>query len=701
MLAAFEGTAVEVILASRTPWVGAPRGVTVVAYDSAPRGDRYDRAAEAARGQLLAFTDDHVRIPRGWIDRVVEVFADPAVVVAGGPILPRTWTRAQRVGALIADRHIGLTPGGHVSRVGRPHPVTEVAGSNLIVRSEAFWAVGGFQSPSIGGESVRLCYKVRKLLGCEVLFHPDLAVSATARSFPRQYLAEVTAFGRARGDLARRLPAVARPMPYALPTILWAILAGEVALLIARQWRIALAVALILIVVFLIQAVSVLTGKGDLADRLLATVGLPLVPLAYGLGFARGYVGPSLGEVSPPLRRTRPLRVLIINWRDVTHPWAGGAETYMHEIGCRWVEQGLHVEWLCQRYKGASRTEMIDGIRVQRVGGRLTVYPRVIVRYGLRLRGRFDVIVDCENGIPFFTPAFARIPKVLVVHHMHRDIFRRETKPPFRWVGYFLEGWVMPRMYRRTQVVTVSQSTTEDLVAMGFHRERIAIIHNGVQAVEGFIHEPSASPRILCMGRLTRQKRVDVLLRAMPSVLREFPDARLDIVGQGPDRARLERLAWSLNLAYQVRFHGYVPGPARDQLAARAWVAVCPSSFEGWGVTAVEASARGLPVVASNVHGLRDSVRDGETGLLVPVDDPTAFARALCTLIGDQEARERMGVAGRAWAARHTWDRSAGQMSALLSDVTGGAASDDVELSGAAAEAEMDVSDDLVAMDVR
>jgi len=525
-------------------------------------------------------------------------------------------------------------------------------------------------------------------------------VSATSRSFPKPFLGEITSFGRARGDLARRLPPVARPVPYALPTMLWLVLAGEVALLLRNQLRIALAVALVLFAVFLLQAVSVLTAKGRLADRLLATVGLTLVPLAYGLGFARGYVGPSLGEVSPPLRRARRLRVLIINWRDTTHPWAGGAETYMHEIGCRWVEQGLHVEWLSQRYKGSSSAEMIDGIRVQRVGGRLTLYPRVIVRYALRLRGRFDVIVDCENGIPFFTPAFARLPKVLVVHHLHRDIFRRETKPPFRWVGYFLEGWVMPRMYRRTQVVTVSNSTLEDLVAMGFDRDQITIIHNGVHALEGFVHRPSASPRILCMGRLTRQKRVDVVLRAMRSVLREFPDARLDIVGQGPDRARLEQLAWSLNLAYHVRFHGYVPGSARDQLAAQAWVAVCPSAFEGWGVTAVEASARGLPVVASNVHGLRDSVRDGETGLLVPVDDPTAFANALCSLIGDEEARARMGVAGMAWAARHSWDHSADQMSTLLTQLTRNAPNDDVELAGMASHAAVDAPDDLVAMDV-
>ena len=698
MLGTLDGAAVEVILASREDWINPPVGVRVVVYDSAPRGERFDRAAEAARGELLAFTDDHVLIPRGWANRVVEVFEDPSVVIAGGPILPRTRSRGERVSAIILDRQIGLTPGGHISRIRQPQPVAELAGSNLVVRRKAFWDVGGFQSPTVGGESVRLCYKVRTLLGCEAMCHPELAVSANMRSFPKAFLAEMVAFGRARGDLARRLPDVVRLLPYALPVLLWMLLIVEAAALGTHHFRVAVAGAAILAVAFLVQAVSVILGEGRFTDRLLAIAGLPLVPLAYGLGFLRGYAGPSLGEVSPPRRRKRPLRILILNWRDTTHPWAGGAETYIHELGVRWVAEGLEVEWLCQRYKGSSRTDVIDGIHVQRVGGRFTLYPRVILRYCLRLRGRFDVVVDCENGIPFFTPLFARIPKILVVHHVHRDIFRRETKPPIRWLGFFLEGWVMPRAYRHAAIVAVSESTRDDLVSMGFARERISIIHNGVQPLHQFSSEPSRSPRILCMGRLTRQKRVDVALRAMSSLLREFPDARLDIVGQGPDRARLERLSWSLNLAYHVRFHGYLPGPARDELAARAWVAVCPSVFEGWGVTAMESSARGLPVVASNVNGLRDSVRDGETGVLVPVDEPKALARALSMLVGDRDMRERMGNAGMKWAASHSWDRSADEMRTLLASLARREEPQSIDLAGHAATPDA-VWEDLVAAD--
>jgi glycosyltransferase involved in cell wall biosynthesis len=152
----------------------------------------------------------------------------------------------------------------------------------------------------------------------------------------------------------------------------------------------------------------------------------------------------------------------------------------------------------------------------------------------------------------------------------------------------------------------------------------------------------------------------------MPAVLRRFPETVLDIVGQGPERHRLERLTWSLGLASCVRFHGYVPNGMRDELIARAWVAVCPSAFEGWGIACVEASAHGIPVVASRVPGLEDSVRDGVTGVLFPSGDSEALAVELVALLGDPARRHAMGQAGRAWAAEHTWERSAAAFEAVV-----------------------------------
>jgi glycosyltransferase involved in cell wall biosynthesis len=671
MMRVIGDTPCELIVASREAWPDAPDGVTVVAYNAASRGDRFDRAAAKASGRILAFLDDRVRLPEGWPERVIEYFDDPGVAVAGGPVLPRSHWRAERISALILNSHLGTTPSGHVSRAERPRSVTELTGSNLLIRDDVFRDVGGFQSPSVGGEAVRLCYKVRSLLGCEINYEPDLAVVATTRRFPGAFLADTAAYGRARGDMARRFREVAPFYPYALPTLVALFVLVELALVLTpfRHLRLAEFIgASLLLVLYVVQAVGVLFAKGParLSDRLLATLGLPLVSLTYGIAFVRGFFGPSMGEISPLRGRQRPLRVLIINWRDISHPWSGGAEIYMHEIGRRLSEMGMDVGWLCQRHKGSSRNELLDGIRVHRVGGRFTLYPRVAISYLVKLRGRYDVIVDCENGIPFFTPLFARIPKVLLVHHVHREIFRRETHPPIRWLGYWLEGSLMPAVYKKSPIVAVSASTRDDLVGLGFKAEQIHIVHNGVVEVTPLQRKPAPEARILCAGRLTPQKGVDVIIRAMPLVLQAMPDAHLDIVGQGPDRTRLERLAWSLKLATHVRFHGYLPGLARDELAARAWVAVCPSAFEGWGVSCVEAGARGLPVIASNVNGLRDSVRDGITGLLVPHGDHRALAAALVDLLGDPERRADMSAAGIEWAAAHSWERSTNELRLVL-----------------------------------
>jgi len=307
-----------------------------------------------------------------------------------------------------------------------------------------------------------------------------------------------------------------------------------------------------------------------------------------------------------------------------------------------------------------------------RIGGSLTQYPLASLVYLFRLRRRYDVVVDCENGIPFFSPLYSRLPKVLVVHHVHQEIFRNQLPRQVRWFAMWLEGSLMPRLYRKAQVVAVSQGTSDDLVGLGFDPARITIARNGVVPPTELGHSASLRPTILCMGRLKPQKSVDVLIRAIPAILKEFPDLRVDIVGQGPDRTRLERLAWSTGLASHVRFHGYVRAEVRDQISAEAWISVCPSSFEGWGVVCMEASARGLPVVASNVAGLRESIRDGETGVLFPYGDQDALAKAVVALLGSSELRVGMGIAGREWAASHTWEASASDFAELLHAMVGG-----------------------------
>jgi glycosyltransferase involved in cell wall biosynthesis len=171
---------------------------------------------------------------------------------------------------------------------------------------------------------------------------------------------------------------------------------------------------------------------------------------------------------------------------------------------------------------------------------------------------------------------------------------------------------------------------------------------------------------VVYVGRLEAYKRVDVLLRAMASLRERLPDAETVVIGRGSQQALLEALARELGIADRTRFAGFVSDAERDALLADARVCVGPSVKEGWGLAVIESNAVGTPVVASDAPGLRDSVRDGETGFLVPVDDVAAFAARIAELLLDDERAERMSRLGEAWSRRFDWDQVADRVESIV-----------------------------------
>jgi glycosyltransferase involved in cell wall biosynthesis len=659
----------EVVVACESSWDEAPEGVKVVVTGSGSRGERLDRAAENAVGDLLAFVDSSVRLPIGWQERAVERLRDPKVGAVGGPqLLPIEASGPETAAWLVLSSVFGSGPLRYRFRRSSMGFVPELPSANLVLRRDSFKAVGGFQCPNPMGEEARLCYKLRSLLGLRILYDPDLAVQAAPPALFVQLLSLLFQWGRKRGDLARRLPETSRRLVYGLPAAgLPAALILCILALFAEFARIA---AVTILAAYVLASLSMVLRSGRLRTGILAASALPLSHLVYAVGFWRGFLGRSMGEVIPGRLREKPLRVLIFNWRDVGHPWAGGAESYMHELARRWVKSGCEVGWVSQRYATGKRLEVIDGIRVHRVGGRLSLYPFACLLYLLRLRSRYDVVIDCENGIPFFTPIYCRKPTVLVVFHIHSEVFRHELPRHLKWLALWLESSFMPTVYRHKRVVTISDSTMAELRTKGFDADHIQVVTPGVEINgTGDGSQRANYPSILYIGRLKRYKSVDLLLAAMSLVLSDLPDARLSIVGQGPERERLERIVWKLGLAGAVRFYGYVAKDKRDEHLRKDWVLVCPSLFEGWGSVCLEANANGMPVVATRVAGLRDSVIDGTTGVLVPHGDTERLASELVTLLRNQDLREAMGLAGRSWAQAHRWDESAERFLQVLQNL--------------------------------
>lgn len=358
--------------------------------------------------------------------------------------------------------------------------------------------------------------------------------------------------------------------------------------------------------------------------------------------------------------------VLVLNWRDIRHSQAGGAEQYMHQISRRWVEAGAQVTWYTGRDHGQSAEDTIDGIRILRSGGTLAVYAHAALRL-LRTRGHFDAIVDCQNGIPFFSPLFVQggPPIVQVVHHVHQEQFSTRFSPPLAALGRFLESTGAKAAYGQRAIAAVSPSTRMELRKLGFSGP-IHVVPNGSIDLPTVAGDKAADPTIAVVSRLVPHKRLELLLGQVAAAARDIPTLKLDIVGDGPERPRLQQLATDLGLDHMVTFHGYLPNQERDRLLGRAWLTASTSASEGWGCSVIEAAAWGVPCLALRVPGIRDSVVDGRTGWLV--DTPKEFGAALLVALdtmADQSAARTITAQCRDWAQCFTWDRS----SALLAGV--------------------------------
>jgi glycosyltransferase involved in cell wall biosynthesis len=355
-------------------------------------------------------------------------------------------------------------------------------------------------------------------------------------------------------------------------------------------------------------------------------------------------------------------RILIVNWRDIKDPEAGGAEVHLHEISKRFVTRGHSVTLLTSAFKGSPAEEEVDGVRIVRRGGKFTFNFCVpgAVR-GLLAREQFDIVIDDINKIPFYTPVYVKRPLLALAHHLFAHTIFLETILPFALYVYMGE-LLIPAVYRRTRFVVVSESTKEDLVRRGIPRDNIEIVYNAVDHTK---YTPAASstspsvPLVGYVGRIKRYKRVDCVLEALKIVAKTIPDVRLVLAGSGDCLPSLVSLAERLGIKDRVDFMGFVSEQEKIDMLRKTQVVVNPSSKEGWGVTVIEANACGAPVIASDVPGLRDAVVDGKTGFLVPYGDIDGFASRITQVLKDDSLRSTLSRQAIDWAKRFNWDDSA------------------------------------------
>ncbi|MCA0376009.1 MAG: glycosyltransferase family 4 protein [Gemmatimonadetes bacterium] len=367
----------------------------------------------------------------------------------------------------------------------------------------------------------------------------------------------------------------------------------------------------------------------------------------------------------------RRLRIAVVNWQCRENPQAGGAEIHLHEIFGRLAEAGHEVVLLCGGWPGCPPRATLDGMEVHRVGTRQS-FPFLARRYWhtqLAAR-RFDVLVEDINKVPLFTPLWRTPPIVGLVPHLFGGTAFQELSAPLAAAVWMAER-PLPWVYRRAAFEAISDSTRDDLVSRGIPAERIRVIFPGI---DSSLYTPApaeraARPTFAYLGRLKKYKGVDLVIRAFAAC--PVADATLEIAGAGEFRPELEALAGTLGVGSRVRFLGRIDETAKGALLRRAWATLFASPKEGWGITNLEAAASGTPVIASNSPGIRESVRHGETGFLVPHGDVAAMAAHMQRLSGEPELVESLGRAARRFAEGFTWASAAGQTEAHLHAVVG------------------------------
>jgi glycosyltransferase involved in cell wall biosynthesis len=373
--------------------------------------------------------------------------------------------------------------------------------------------------------------------------------------------------------------------------------------------------------------------------------------------------------------KTAQRLVVVVNWRDLSHPQAGGAEVVCEMMAARLAAEGNEVVLLTSSVGGSPKTQRRDGYTIRRAGGRFTVYPLALL-WLLVHRRSVHTVLDSQNGIPFFTPLAVK-PKttvLLLIWHVHQEQFSAYFPRPIAALGRWLETSGTRAVYRSRTVVTISPSTRAGIVGDLRLSGPVRVIPLGWTLsldVDGARRPRTAHPTIVAVGRLVPHKRARLIVEAMPEVLRAHPDTVLHLVGSGVELTALMARVSELGLSNNVAFRSDCTNHERDELVSRAWLSINASAGEGWGISVIEANALGIPVLAFDRPGLQDSIVDNVTGWLIEEGESLARATTqVVELLGNEDAAEAFSRRALRWASRFTWAATGDQLLSAIAAET-------------------------------
>ena len=354
-----------------------------------------------------------------------------------------------------------------------------------------------------------------------------------------------------------------------------------------------------------------------------------------------------------------PLRAIkIVAWRDLDDPEAGGSELHAHRIAALWAQAGLDVTMRTSQVPNAPEEVTRDGYRSIRKNGRYSVFPHVMAE-GIRTRSSGDTaLVEIWNGMPFLSPLWHRGPRIVFLHHVHAEMWNMVLSPRLAAGGKFFEGSLAPPLYRSSTVVTLSESSRDEICALlKLPEDRVIVIPPGIDPRFQPGGTRSSDPSVVAVGRLVPFKRFDDLIRHLVEVKTTIPNLRASIIGEGYERANLEKLRDELGASSWLELPGRLSDDEQLDAYRSAWVVASTSGKEGWGMTLTEAAACGTPGIATDIPGHRDAIQDGQSGILVGLNE--SFADRLSEVLLNDQLRATLSEGALAYAQTLTWERTA------------------------------------------
>jgi glycosyltransferase involved in cell wall biosynthesis len=369
------------------------------------------------------------------------------------------------------------------------------------------------------------------------------------------------------------------------------------------------------------------------------------------------------------------MNILILNWRDPKHPNAGGAEIVTREHAKAWSKAGHNVTWFSSFFQGAKEKEILDRIEIIRKGDQVFgVQFHVFLWYLFGKHKKYDLVIDQFHGIPFFTPLYVPTKKLAFIHEVTKNVWKFNPWPkPFNIIPYIIgtiiEPWIFKLFYSKIPFLTVSQSTKDELIKWGIKTENISVIHNGTSySVLQRKIEKNTQKTIMFLGALAHDKGIEDALRVFGVIASNESEWKFWVVGKGdPEYIRKLKIQADELHIKNITFFGYVSEAKKFELLRKAHILINPSVREGWGLVNIEANTVGTPVVAYDVSGCRDSIKNGNTGIIVKEGDYKAMADVCIELVMNTKNYKKISTNALNWSKRFRWHDATNKSLTLIS----------------------------------